>query len=235
MKKVKNWPSYFQGLLAGCVILASRFIIYLSHNWDFTIVPAYSLLTGLVVIVGIIMGVIADRKEFENAQSAELLMDYGVGSSFHKGDAGSDGVRANSDAEIIATKDASTSLGAGAVLIEKKIFGFWLTFFSAIRVIAVAIFLVEIADFTLMILIDSTLIDQTKTLKIDQIKQSLMVFNVDNETIDLSIKQLREQDYTTPMFWLADWVNKVISNAFVGLIVAAFMRRKPQTHWVDQA
>lgn len=205
MKNLRIWPSYFQGFLAGCVILASRFIIYLSHNWDFTIVPAYTLLTGLVMIVGIVMGVMADRKDFENAGTASVL---------------------SHENEIETTT---------SVLLGTPFFGFWQAFASTLRVIVVAIFLVEIADLTLMIFIDSTLIEQTKSLKIDQVKQSLMVFNVDNETIDLSIKQIRDQNYRTPTFWLADWMNKVISNAFVGLVVAAFMRRKRQTHWVDQA
>lgn len=201
MNKIK--PAYFQGFLAGCVILASRFIVYLSHNWDFTIVPAYMLLTGLVLIVGMVMGITADRKEFEEGQR---------------------------QLNLSLSEENGLAKAAG----EEKVYGYWMAFMSAFRVVAIAILVVVLADMILMLLIDETLINQTKSLKIEQLKLILTTPKIENEKIDEGIAELRKQDYHSVSFWFAEWINKIISNALVGLIIAAFMRRKKQTHWVDQ-
>jgi hypothetical protein len=113
------------------------------------------------------------------------------------------------------------------------VFGFWNAFGSCIRVLMIALLLSGLADFILMNWVDVTLIEQTKNLRIEQIKNTYAVLGFDNDQIDFAINEIRQLDLASFKNMLVEVSNKLFVNGLVGLVVAAFLRRKKNFHWVD--
>jgi len=116
---------------------------------------------------------------------------------------------------------------------NKSVFRFWVAFGSCIRVLTVALLLSGMADYILMNFIDGSLVEQTRNLKLEQIKNAYTLLGMDNETIDYAVKEIKSLNLASFSNVMVEVANKLFSNGLMGLIVAAFLRRKPQAHWVD--
>ena len=114
-----------------------------------------------------------------------------------------------------------------------SVFNFWRAFGSCIRVLTVALLLSGLADYILMNFVDSSLMEQTKSLRIEQIKNTYAVLGFDNDSIDYAIQEVKSLDLASFKNVLVEMANKIFANGLMGLIVAAFLRRKKQAHWVD--
>jgi len=55
-------PSVFHGLLTGLLILAAKFVFYVSHHWEYVHSPSFPYLTFLLIAVSIFMAANAEKK-----------------------------------------------------------------------------------------------------------------------------------------------------------------------------
>jgi hypothetical protein len=113
------------------------------------------------------------------------------------------------------------------------VYSYWKAFGSCIRVLMIALLFSGLADFILMNWVDVSLIDQTKNLRIEQIKNTYGVLGFDNDQIDYAINEVKRIDLGSFSNMIVEVSNKLFVNGLVGLIVAAFLRRKKNQHWVD--
>jgi hypothetical protein len=113
------------------------------------------------------------------------------------------------------------------------VYSFWRAFGSCIRVLMIALLFSGLADFVLMNWVDASLIDQTKNLRIEQVKNTYSVLGFDNDQIDYAINEVKRTDLGSFSNMMVEVSNKLFVNGLVGLIVAAFLRRKKNQHWVD--
>jgi hypothetical protein len=76
MDKIKNFfnkPRYFHGLLSGLIILASKFVFYLTQHWEYAFNPSFPFFTFLLMLGGIIMASLAERQMRETYQYKHAL------------------------------------------------------------------------------------------------------------------------------------------------------------------
>lgn len=196
-------PSYLQGAIAGVLVFVSKIVIYTSQHWEFVYAPAFGMVTGLVLIVAMVIGTQNDRSLWEKN-----------GGSFFR-NLGSD-----------ETASAETVSGY-------RLFSFWRAFGSCIRVLTVALLFSGLADYILMNWVDVSLVEQTKNLRIEQVKNTYAVLGFSNDQIDFAISEIKNMQLASFKNTIVEVANKLFVNGLVGLIVAAFLRRKKQVHWVD--
>ncbi len=196
-------PSYLQGAIAGVLVFVSKIVIYTSQHWEFVYAPAFGMVTGLVLIVAMVIGTQNDRSLWEKN-----------GGSFFR----------NLDSD--ETASAETVSGYG-------LFSFWRAFGSCIRVLTVALLFSGLADYILMNWVDVSLVEQTKNLRIEQVKNTYAVLGFSNDQIDFAISEIKNMQLASFKNTIVEVANKLFVNGLVGLIVAAFLRRKKQVHWVD--
>ncbi len=60
-----NKPRYFHGLLSGLIILASKFVFYLTQHWDYAFNPSFPFFSFLLILGGIIMASMAEKQLHE--------------------------------------------------------------------------------------------------------------------------------------------------------------------------
>lgn len=65
IKLLLNRASVFHGLLAGVFIFVAKIIVYLTQNWEYRFLPAFTLLSFLIILSAMIMGGLGDRKQLE--------------------------------------------------------------------------------------------------------------------------------------------------------------------------
>ncbi len=59
-------PAFIHGLLTGLLILAAKFVFYLSHHWEYVHSASFPYLTFLLIAVSVFMAANAERKLFES-------------------------------------------------------------------------------------------------------------------------------------------------------------------------
>lgn len=55
-------PAVFHGLLTGLLILAAKFVFYISHHWEYVHAPSFPYLTFLLISISIFMAANAEKK-----------------------------------------------------------------------------------------------------------------------------------------------------------------------------
>jgi hypothetical protein len=65
IKLLLNRASVFHGLLAGVFIFVAKIIVYLTQNWEYRFLPAFTVLSFLIILSAMIMGGLGDRKQLE--------------------------------------------------------------------------------------------------------------------------------------------------------------------------
>jgi len=164
IKLLLNRTSVFQGLLAGVFIFVAKVIVYLTQHWEYRFLPAFTVLSFLIILSAMIMGGLGDRKQLEGSH-------YQIGS---------------------------------------------------------------FADFVLYSLVDVTLVEQTKSILIEQLQDGLgqMKF-MSNDDFDKLVKEIRAAEMGTLWSYLSGLPGLVLANMFFGLFVARFLRVKKEADWLS--
>jgi hypothetical protein len=172
IKLLLNRTSVFQGLLAGVFIFVAKVIVYLTQHWEYRFLPAFTVLSFLIILSAMIMGGLGDRKQLE-------------GSHYHYKQA----------------------------------------LMSCLRAVFFAVLIGSFADFVLYSLVDVTLVEQTKSILIEQLQDGLgqMKF-MSNDDFDKLVKEIRAAEMGTLWSYLSGLPGLVLANMFFGLFVARFLR-----------
>ena len=67
IKLLLNRASVFHGLLAGVFIFVAKVIVYLTQHWEYRFLPAFTVLSFLIILSAMIMGGLGDRKHLEGS------------------------------------------------------------------------------------------------------------------------------------------------------------------------
>ena len=67
IKLLLNRASVFHGLLAGVFIFVAKVIVYLTQHWEYRFLPAFTVLSFLIILSAMIMGGLGDRKQLEGS------------------------------------------------------------------------------------------------------------------------------------------------------------------------
>jgi hypothetical protein len=93
-----------------------------------------------------------------------------------------------------------------------------------------------LADNVLYGLIDVSLVEQTKSILIEQMQSGLGQTKwVSNEDMDKLVKQIRETQMGTVWSYLSGLPSLIIGNMLFGLIVARFLRVKKTQDWLNDS
>ncbi|NBV37221.1 MAG: DUF4199 domain-containing protein [Bacteroidetes bacterium] len=181
IKLLLNRTSVFQGLLAGVFIFVAKVIVYLTQHWEYRFLPAFTVLSFLIILSAMIMGGLGDRKQLEGShyQYKQALM-------------------------------------------------------SCLRAVFFAVLIGSFADFVLYSLVDVTLVEQTKSILIEQLQDGLgqMKF-MSNDDFDKLVKEIRAAEMGTLWSYLSGLPGLVLANMFFGLFVARFLRVKKEADWLS--
>jgi hypothetical protein len=63
IKLLANRASVFHGVLAGVFIFMAKIIVYVTQHWEYRFLPAFSILSFLIVLAAMIMGGIGDKSQ----------------------------------------------------------------------------------------------------------------------------------------------------------------------------
>ncbi len=67
IKLLLNRASVFHGLLAGVFIFVAKVIVYLTQHWEYRFLPAFTVLSFLIILSAMIMGGLGDRRQLEGS------------------------------------------------------------------------------------------------------------------------------------------------------------------------
>jgi hypothetical protein len=94
----------------------------------------------------------------------------------------------------------------------------------------------SLADNVLYGLIDVSLVEQTKSILIEQMQSGLGQTKwVSNEDMDKLVKQIRESEMGTIWSYLGGLPSLVLGNMLFGLIVARFLRVNKTQDWLNDS
>ena len=182
IKLLLNRASVFQGLLAGVFIFVAKVVVYLTQHWEYRFLPAFTVLSFLIILAAMIMGGLGDRRQLEGShyQYKQALM-------------------------------------------------------SCIRAVFFAVMIGSFADFVLYNLVDVSLVEQTKSILIDQLQEGLgRTKFLSNEDMDKLVKEIRAAEMGTVWSYLSGLPGLILANMFFGLIVARFIRVKNESDWLSE-
>ena len=182
IKLLLNRASVFQGLLAGVFIFVAKVVVYLTQHWEYRFLPAFTVLSFLIILAAMIMGGLGDRRQLEGShyQYKQALM-------------------------------------------------------SCIRAVFFAVMIGSFADFVLYNLVDVSLVEQTKSILIEQLQEGLgQTKFLSNEDMDKLVKEIRAAEMGTVWSYLSGLPGLILANMFFGLIVARFIRVKNESDWLSE-
>ena len=182
IKLLLNRASVFQGLLAGVFIFVAKVVVYLTQHWEYRFLPAFTVLSFLIILAAMIMGGLGDRRQLEGShyQYKQALM-------------------------------------------------------SCMRAVFFAVMIGSFADFVLYNLVDVSLVEQTKSILIEQLQEGLgQTKFLSNEDMDKLVKEIRSAEMGTVWSYLSGLPGLILANMFFGLIVARFIRVKNESDWLSE-
>jgi hypothetical protein len=107
---------------------------------------------------------------------------------------------------------------------------------SCFRAVLFAVCLGTMADTVLYSLIDTSLVEQTKSIMIEQMQVSLGQSKfLSNEDMDKVVKGIREAELGTFWGYLSGLPGLIVGNMLFGLIVARFLRVKNEQDWLNDS
>ena len=182
IKLLLNRASVFQGLLAGVFIFVAKVVVYLTQHWEYRFLPAFTVLSFLIILAAMIMGGLGDRRQLEGShyQYKQALM-------------------------------------------------------SCMRAVFFAVMIGSFADFVLYNMVDVSLVEQTKSILIEQLQEGLgQTKFLSNEDMDKLVKEIRSAEMGTVWSYLSGLPGLILANMFFGLIVARFIRVKNESDWLSE-
>ena len=182
IKLLLNRASVFQGLLAGVFIFMAKVVVYLTQHWEYRFLPAFTVLSFLIILAAMIMGGLGDRRQLEGShyQYKQALM-------------------------------------------------------SCMRAVFFAVMIGSFADFVLYNLVDVSLVEQTKSILIEQLQEGLgQTKFLSNEDMEKLVKEIRAAEMGTVWSYLSGLPGLILANMFFGLIVARFIRVKNESDWLSE-
>lgn len=182
IKLLLNRASVFQGLLAGVFIFVAKVVVYLTQHWEYRFLPAFTVLSFLIILAAMIMGGLGDRRQLEGShyQYKQALM-------------------------------------------------------SCMRAVFFAVMIGSFADFVLYNLVDVSLVEQTKSILIEQLQEGLgQTKFLSNEDMEKLVKEIRAAEMGTVWSYLSGLPGLILANMFFGLIVARFIRVKNESDWLSE-
>lgn len=183
IKLLLNRASVFHGVLAGVFIFIAKIVVYVTQHWEFRFLPAFTILSFLIVLAAMIMGGLGDKRQLE-----------GNHYTYNR-----------------------------ALL-------------SCLRAVIFAVVIGSLADNVLYGLIDVSLVEQTKSILIEQMQSGLGQTKwVSNEDMDKLVKQIRETQMGTVWSYLSGLPSLIIGNMLFGLIVGRFLRVKKTQDWLNDS
>ena len=107
---------------------------------------------------------------------------------------------------------------------------------SCLRTVIFAVSLGSLADSVLYGLVDVTLVDQTKSILIEQLQNGLGQTKwMLNEDMERLVKDIRATELGTVWAYFKGLPGLVIGNMIFGLIVARFLRVKQTQDWLNDS
>ena len=182
IKLLLNRASVFQGLLAGVFIFVAKVVVYLTQHWEYRFLPAFTVLSFLIILAAMIMGGLGDRRQLEGShyRYKQALM-------------------------------------------------------SCMRAVFFAVMIGSFAVFVLYNLVDVSLVEQTKSILIEQLQEGLgQTKFLSNEDMDKLVKEIRAAEMGTVWSYLSGLPGLILANMFFGLIVARFIRVKNESDWLSE-
>lgn len=61
--RIQKYPELLHGLMSGAVILIAKVLLFLSGNWFFRVNPLFTMLTCLILLTGVILAGVGERKK----------------------------------------------------------------------------------------------------------------------------------------------------------------------------
>jgi len=103
------------------------------------------------------------------------------------------------------------------------------------RAVFFAVMIGSFADFVLYNLVDVSLVEQTKSILIEQLQEGLgQTKFLSNEDMDKLVKEIRAAEMGTVWSYLSGLPGLILANMFFGLIVARFIRVKNESDWLSE-
>ena len=65
VKLLLNRASVFHGLLAGVFIFMAKIVVYVTQHWEYRFLPAFTILSFLIVLAAMILGGLGDKRQLE--------------------------------------------------------------------------------------------------------------------------------------------------------------------------
>ena len=199
------------------------------RNFTFRVLPSYiqGSLAGVLIFISKLVVYKSGTWEFVYAPAFGLVTGIVLIVAMVIGTQGDRKLWEDNGGSYFSISNMDTHTGGFGV------FSFWRAFGSCIRVLMIALLFSGLADFVLMNWVDASLIDQTKNLRVEQVKNTYGVLGFDNDQIDFAISEVKRTDLGSFSNMIVEVSNKLFVNGLVGLVVAAFLRRKKNQHWVD--
>ncbi|MFM6953104.1 MAG: DUF4199 domain-containing protein [Bacteroidota bacterium] len=183
IKLLANRASVFHGVLAGIFIFMAKIVVYVTQHWEFRFLPAFTVLSFLIVLAAMIMGGLGDRRQLE-----------------------------------------------GNHYTYKR------ALMSCFRAVVFAVMLGSLADNVLYGLVDVSLVDQTKSILIEQLQNSIGQAKwMSNEDMERLVKEIRATEMGTVWSYFQGLPGLVLGNMIFGLIVARFLRVKQTQDWLNDS
>ncbi len=183
IKLLANRASVFHGVLAGIFIFMAKIVVYVTQHWEFRYLPAFTLLSFLIVLAAMIMGGLGDKRQLD-----------------------------------------------GAHYTYKR------ALMSCFRTVVFAVMIGSLADNVLFGLVDVSLVDQTKSILIEQLQNGIGQMKwISNEEMDRLVKEIRAAEMGTVWAYLKGLPGLVLGNMIFGLIVARFLRVKQKQDWLNDS
>lgn len=183
IKLLANRASVFHGVLAGIFIFMAKIVVYVTQHWEFRYLPAFTLLSFLIVLAAMIMGGLGDKRQLD-----------GVHYTYKR------------------------------------------ALMSCFRTVVFAVMIGSLADNVLFGLVDVSLVDQTKSILIEQLQNGIGQMKwISNEEMDRLVKEIRAAEMGTVWAYLKGLPGLVLGNMIFGLIVARFLRVKQKQDWLNDS
>jgi hypothetical protein len=183
IKLLANRASVFHGVLAGVFIFMAKIVVYVTQHWEYRFLPAFTFLSFLIVLAGMIMGGLGDKRQLE-----------GIHYTYKR------------------------------------------ALMSCFRTVVFAVMIGSLADSVLYGLVDVSLVEQTKSILIEQLQQSIGQMKwMSNDDMDKLVKEIRATEMGTLWSYLQGLPGLVLGNMIFGLIVARFLRVKQTKDWLNDS
>jgi hypothetical protein len=183
IKLLANRASVFHGVLAGVFIFMAKIVVYVTQHWEYRFLPAFSVLSFLIVLAAMIMGGIGDKRQLEGNH-----------------------------------------------------FTYRRALMSCFRAVCFAVAIGSMADNVLYGLVDASLVEQTKSILIEQLQNSIGQTKwLSNDDMDTLVKDIRSAEMGTFLSYIRGLPSLVVGNMVFGLIVARFLRVKQSQDWLNDS